>query len=190
MDDEGRHSIPPPSNTDLSCIGDEFMERFEVEEGEGTEFQVHVPNPLMAAHPPAAVPVAAGAVEVPLPPPEDEPMVEVEPIAAPAADPAPPGPRPVGPRERRVDRLLREAEAFAPNLFVCQEAEEQRRRLRVRLPPALLPPPANSEDVQEEEQYDPLDSDASGESSSSSSREEEDEDFLGFIEFMGQMQLN
>ena len=179
-DDEGQLSVAPPSDTDLSAAGDEFLERFQVPETPSQDDDVTMPNlPLVNApdplqgpavpHPPPAPPAPENNDDDPVvdDPVVDDPVVDIP--QQPVEDNlhqhyadnggvvvVPPRPQP----GNRVDRLLEEARRFmGPEIG----RDPDRRELRVR----EERPPAEDSHSDESSEYD--------------TNSDSDSDFLGYI---------
>ena len=157
-DDEGKLSVAPPSDTDLSAAGDEFLERFQVPETPPRDDDIAMPNTPFINAP---EPIQEQAVPPPLPAPQQAPEDDVDyPNINMPEQPVeenirqhyednggvvvvPPHPQPAN----RFDRLLEEARRFmGPELG----RDPDRRELRAR----EEQPPAEDSQSEQSSEYD------------------------------------
>jgi hypothetical protein len=175
-DDEGQLSQAPPSDTDLSAAGDEFLERFQVSETPPQDDDITLPRLPQLPPVDTAEPIQEQVVLPPPPAPEPAPEADDDDypnINIPAQQiednihqhfednggvvVAPPRPQP----RNRVERLLEEARRFVgPDLG----HDPDRRELRAR----NEQPPAEDSDSNETSDYTTSDSDS-------------DSDFIAYI---------
>ena len=175
-DDEGQLSQAPPSDTDLSAAGDEFLERFQVSETPPQDDDITLPRLPQLPPVDTAEPIQEQVVLPPPPAPEPAPEADDDDypnINIPAQQieenvhqhfednggvvVAPPRPQP----RNRVERLLEEARRFVgPDLGHDPDHRELR--------PRNEQPPAEDSDSNETSDYTTSDSDS-------------DSDFIAYI---------